>query len=313
MEKSMHKQDGFTIKTAFSPSGFVDLMNIFKSRDLAYVNFTPELAKNILNEHNNQNRTINKTTVSKYAQEMQDGKWTSGLTDVLFNEIWNVLDGQHRLKAVIESQTSQVFSVKTNLPAEAFGNLDSGKKRSPSDTLGVNNFSNLAALSSIVRKYNHYITKKGNMWYFTTPCSNNETLALAKQYPIFSKVAAFVDSKKAFSRYGAKSDLGTCYAIFSMIDEKKADAFMDLLGISNNFQYQGINYSELFGSLRNHLVDNKMNDKKNGQKRDPHDAESRTFHYMFTAWNNFMKNEDITISARVQRDKPFVKIQNWDK
>jgi len=62
---------------------------------------TPSIAKGYL-ENNQNNRRVKDTKVKLYAREMMAGRWKEGTAEFIkISKAGNVLDGQHRLLAII--------------------------------------------------------------------------------------------------------------------------------------------------------------------------------------------------------------------
>ncbi len=113
---------------------------------------TPELAKEYLS-HNTSNRVLNKRYIGKYVNEMKKGLWTLSNDAIIFAESGKLLNGQHRLTAVIQSGVTCEFLVGFGFPESTFNVLDSGKARSGGDVLRCNGISYPTELSGIIRKY----------------------------------------------------------------------------------------------------------------------------------------------------------------
>lgn len=94
---------------------------------------TPEKAAYFL-EKNSHNRIASKHTVSRYAETMRRGEWTLSNDALCVSPEGVLMNGQHRLKAVIESDTTQEFWVWYDCPQEALLSMDLGRKRDASDT-----------------------------------------------------------------------------------------------------------------------------------------------------------------------------------
>lgn len=86
-------------------------------------------------ESNVGNRNLSVARVTRYAHDMQHGLWTLSESLICFDVDGRLINGQHRLHAVIESGTSQTFAVQWNTPLSAQPNMDTGKARSASDAL----------------------------------------------------------------------------------------------------------------------------------------------------------------------------------
>lgn len=70
--------------------------------DVRVETITPEIAKTYLTRNVNNRKPSNKT-VSIYAREMKMGKWQLTHQGLAFDENGDLLDGQHRLWAVVEA------------------------------------------------------------------------------------------------------------------------------------------------------------------------------------------------------------------
>lgn len=309
----MQAEIGRRISNPVIPNSLEELLNIGTQADSAFVKVTPGLAKEVIEKANTNNRPVSKLNVSRLAEQMSAGSWTQGLTKLIFSSAGRFLDGQHRLTAIIQSGQPCVFDCTFNMSEDAFGCLDTNKKRNASDTLSVYGYKNLSTLSSMIRKTNHYYKNKGNMWNINTPCSNSLVIELASQNQKFQEIASLLDNKKDFSIYGNKSDMGSCYAIFDKIDPVLAEDFMNLI-ISNSTEYKGIRFDNLFSTLRKELTKNRNSAHKihAGKKTDPHESESRTFWYMFDAFNIFRTGVDAEISNKVSR-KSFPRLETFQK
>jgi len=113
---------------------------------------TPELAKEYLS-HNTSNRVLNKRYIGKYVNEMKKGLWTLSNDAIIFSESGVLLNGQHRLTAVVQSGVTCEFLVGFGFPESTFNVLDSGKARSGGDVFRCNGIHNGTTLASIIRKY----------------------------------------------------------------------------------------------------------------------------------------------------------------
>lgn len=101
-----------------------------------------------------QNRPVSSITVKKYANMMEDGHWMLNGESIIFAN-GKLIDGQHRLNAVIKSKTPLTVIMVEIGNEFAFRTLDQGKKRNNSDVLSIAGYKNthmLAASLSILAK-----------------------------------------------------------------------------------------------------------------------------------------------------------------
>jgi hypothetical protein len=99
-----------------------------------YTAVTPAIAGHWLTR-NTDNRSIRETRVRQYARDMTDGRWTTSNDLICFDVDGRLVNGQHRLTAVVVSGTVQSFAVQWNTPLEAHPNLDTGVARTAADHL----------------------------------------------------------------------------------------------------------------------------------------------------------------------------------
>jgi hypothetical protein len=93
---------------------------------------TPELAEQWLNRNPN-NRRIVQARVSFYASQMQSGSWELTHQGIAFDEHGNLVDGQHRLAAVIASGVATRFWVFSGVSRKSMIAIDVGKSRTADD------------------------------------------------------------------------------------------------------------------------------------------------------------------------------------
>ena len=112
---------------------------------------TPELAESWLSRNPN-NRNIRKAVVDGYARDMEAGSWALNGETVKFSVGNHLLDGQHRLSAIILAGTSVPMVVVRGLPEDVMQTVDAGAKRSYSDALKLMGEENTSTLAAVARR-----------------------------------------------------------------------------------------------------------------------------------------------------------------
>lgn len=97
---------------------------------------TPESAKRYL-ERNTENRRLRNWWVNSLAGCMRRGEWITTNQGVSFDTTGKLIDGQHKLEAVILADMPVTMAVFRNLDPSAFKVLDIGVKRNYSDITGL--------------------------------------------------------------------------------------------------------------------------------------------------------------------------------
>lgn len=140
------------------------------------IEITPELAKEYLEANMEENRNIQVATVQGYAMMMRLGKWNLTHQGIAFDESGKLIDGQHRLKAVILANVPVKMMVTRNVqrkPGEAF-TIDTGRRRT---------FGNIAQISGISDKvYSAMGGTIGNYMRWKMPGANKADPATIMDY-----------------------------------------------------------------------------------------------------------------------------------
>ena len=99
---------------------------------------TPEEATRLL-EYNTLNRPLSDRHVKRIANQILSGKWRFNGDTIKISEDNQVLDGQHRLWAIVEAKIAVQTIVVRNIAREAFATIDTLRKpRSGADVLALN-------------------------------------------------------------------------------------------------------------------------------------------------------------------------------
>lgn len=107
------------------------------NNDPKIVTITPEEATHLL-ESNGCNRPLNEAHVKRIAKQIEDGKWRFNGDTIKISSTNDILDGQHRLWAIIMSETPVQTIVVRGIEADAFATIDTLRKpRSGSDVLAL--------------------------------------------------------------------------------------------------------------------------------------------------------------------------------
>lgn len=112
---------------------------------------SPESAKQYLARNFETNRKLSPKNVAKHISSMQKGSWLISTDCIGFDTMGRLINGQHRLTAIVQSGTSQPFIVVRNLPIQSAQILDLGKKRMMDERLCIAGKTISRTLCSVVR------------------------------------------------------------------------------------------------------------------------------------------------------------------
>lgn len=105
------------------------------------VEFSPELAAYILENHNIGNRSKKRDNVSRYAKSMSVDNWSLTGVPLLFSKDGILIDGQNRLSACVKANTPFMSHVVFGVDPDSHVHIDVGKMRNNTDLftkMGIN-------------------------------------------------------------------------------------------------------------------------------------------------------------------------------
>lgn len=124
-----------------------------------YMQITPEIAAEML-ERNDRNRPASAKVARGYAQEMAAGKWRYTRVPIIFSDAGRLIDGQHRLQAVVMSGAIIEADVAFGAPDDAFAFIDIGKKRGASDIFAINGVQDYTTVSAAMGWVHQYLNDR---------------------------------------------------------------------------------------------------------------------------------------------------------
>ena len=148
---------------------------------------TPEMAEKWLSSNADNQRQLKKARVEKYAKEMLDGMWLYNGESIVISESGRLLDGQHRLSAVIKAGIPVEMAVIDDVPDEQDG-IDTfttinSENRSNADVLYIEGIKERTAMVvKHIRLYEAFKAKKLAQRPSGLPFLNHEIVEVARQY-----------------------------------------------------------------------------------------------------------------------------------
>jgi hypothetical protein len=124
---------------------------------------SPDFARSILERNYSKNRNIDKFIVERYAQDMRERRWQDNGETIKISENDYLLDGQHRLMAVVKSGASIPVTIVWGLHADVFKTIDRGKTRSIADSLKIDGETNCKTLSAVLTWVQRWESRDGGI------------------------------------------------------------------------------------------------------------------------------------------------------
>jgi hypothetical protein len=166
---------------------------------------------------------------------MREGGWDpeNGETIKMCGD--QVIDGRHRLNAIIASGRTVRMAVVRGVSKDAFKTLDTGKKRSMSDLLTISGYSNTNHLAAAIRTC--IALKTGGM----RDVSNADGLNYIKRNDGLIRSLKYImhgsEERWRFARLFSPGRLAGVHYIARKIDRDTADYFIDRLLLGDQLEH----------------------------------------------------------------------------
>ena len=119
---------------------------------------TPKKAKELIGLNYKGNRNLITSRVDMYAGELQRGLWMATGEPVIIDWYGSILNGQHRLAAIIKTGIPAKLDLRYGVDPAAYDVIDTGRARVLSDILPIEN---PRQVSSLYRLYLSYLGTEG--------------------------------------------------------------------------------------------------------------------------------------------------------
>lgn len=248
---------------------------------------TPEMASRMLaadqRARENQDggysrRTLRKGVVDIYARDMAKDSWRFTGEALKFGTDGSLLDGQHRLHAVVKSNRTLTVLVIEGLNPEVQEVMDTGARRTPGDVLRMRGESGSTILAAVAKM----IISKGGQEYVRP--SSSEILAVVDNDPYLRwVVTSALPPIGALKKIITPAVLGYTYWRLHQIDEYACAEFFTRLDTLTN-----LSPGSPILALNRRLTFHERKSDGSQQRRE-------AVTYVFLTWNAWRKGEDRTI------------------
>lgn len=197
------------------------------SPNFARLTVTPAQAADWLEHNNPSNRTVRKGVVEHYARLMREGKWDFTGEPIQFDTHGNLLNGQHRLMAVVASGVPLDVLVVTGLPAQARDSIDQQSKRTPGDVLKMHGYPNgnkIAGIARVVNAWDMGHRGSGLVSGSQTMLAPSEVLDFVESEPLVAEASIAASSTNADALAPGRA-YGALWVLTHRIDSDFAEEF----------------------------------------------------------------------------------------
>lgn len=244
---------------------------------------TPEIAAEWIGR-NNHNRRVTKYLVDAYSKAMKAGEWLFNGESIKISQSGELLDGQHRLYAVIQSKRAIDSVVITGLPDSVMPTVDVGKKRTTSDNFSMDGIKYAPQVAGAVTIL---VNLSDGMAFQTRVPTLSAKNYLNNNPGVVDSVTFTLNNRGALKW---RPQFGAAHYLFSLKDAREADNFFIRLGTG-----VGLGQNEGVYRLRDKLIQEDHNKKKTQR--------SDVMAWFIKAWNAHRSGQPLTKLHGLGRDE----------
>ena len=196
------------------------------------------LKKNVIN------RPLKEPVVRRLMHALNAGHWQETHQGIAFNGDGNLIDGQHRLTAIVRANVPARMLVTRGLPSKAFLVIDTGAVRSTADHLALVGYTHPNVLARTLVLQFQYENAQGDMEKRLPPEKSpdkDDVMAIAEAHPDLVRICQERrPDKKVIRDLATPSWWAFLSYQFSLRDADLAAEFMDALLTGANLRENSI-------------------------------------------------------------------------
>ncbi len=249
-------------------------------------------------ERNESNRNARARAVNAYARDMEAGRWLATGETIKFDTHGNLLDGQHRLSAIVQSGKPQRLLVVSGVDPSVRGVIDTGAVRTGGDALrmagigGGNPYALAGAARLLVLWESGRLPSMSSGMRGEDRATHSEIVDTVTKRP--DLLDAVHDATRDYQRIGIPpGPQAMARTVLADVDAADSMLFWDsLAGYSTEGQ----------GDPRSTLLVTIRQMRELGQLRRP----GESIGLVFTAWNAWRDRQKIShLAVRDSKGKPL--------
>lgn len=216
----------------------------------------PEYAAFLL-EGNSKNRPISKSGVEFLSRQMKEGLFKYNGDTIRIDRNGNLLDGQHRLSAIVMSGTTHMMTIIGGLDPETFSTIDQGRKRTTGDLFAISgstigNHGQYAAASKVLLTIERKLMPSS---YRILSGRNDLIIDCFKRNEKLIRDGMRYAHRKNITKIIPKSAVAACFAHYAQENySDTCEFFEDLSSVHPKFK--------IVSMLKDKMQDNKASKQK---------------------------------------------------
>ena len=178
---------------------------------------------------NTRNRPLNKLHAEQFRDAMSDGDWWMNGETIIFSICGALLNGQHRLWAIMSSGVEVDLMVVRGIDPDAFRTIDGVRSRRASDILAMDGEKNATGVAAAVQALLGFVNDQGRIHSGGFRAGRKATAAVCDRvletHPGLRESVAMMKRNTLFR--GQQAAL--LHYLFGLVDPLRADEFAKVL------------------------------------------------------------------------------------
>jgi len=268
----------------------------------SYIKIDPPTAEAWLDRHKRSGfgqRALNGNNLETIARAMRTGKFRADNgEDIKIGPNWEIVDGHHRLTAIVQTGTTFYLGVKFDVPVDAMPTVNVGKIRTVPDMLTIaGGKTDVNLLSGAARLFTAYMNRPGNSIVAVSRAnfvSKEDVFERANNDRTLEEVTRLTRAHFRTAAFPNLSAIAFCWRLGrKVLPQEVADEFFLRLS-SGTGLYEG----DPRLTLRERLINIRTCPKSRGSRVDV----SIVIYFILRALSAFAKGEELVRLTRPRAD-----------
>jgi hypothetical protein len=188
---------------------------------------TPGLAAAML-EKNKNNRPLKSKTIDRLSTAITRGEWKINGETIVFDTEGFLMDGQHRLNAIIKAGRSVHAIIIYGIRNDGFDTIDTGRIRSSGDVLAIKGETHVNSLGATLKHVYQYYNFKNIAGCAEMAPTHVQLEKELENHPCV-RDSVLLASKGLGSGFPITSAVSFAHYVFARLNLMEANVFMDKL------------------------------------------------------------------------------------
>lgn len=264
---------------------------------------TPEFAEFLLKTVPDFQRKVSRIRVNQFAQEIEAGKWRLNGESICLDNKGQLINGQHRCRAVIKAQRPIEISLIFDLDTSYFSSMDRGYFRNNAQILKMKGFVNTTQLSAVLnlifQRENNYKLGASNLMSVENLLEKYKAdMDLICQYVVMSDC---LSSRLPYSGY-TRSILGTCL-YFIKKQSANPDMLTDFVERVKEMDWTDLEKCPVKAFIEKINMEAKKTDFKLKISREDQ------YNFFIHAWNRFSQGRSLSARSKTWASDTLIEIK----